>query len=47
VGLRQARLRNEYAAFGKSYPVQHYTEVLDELVMSDKLRLKADQGSVV
>jgi Fe-S oxidoreductase len=40
-------LRNEYAAFGKSYPVQHYTEVLDELVMSDKLRLKADQGSVV
>lgn len=40
-------LRNEYAAFGKSYPVQHYTEVLDELAEADKLRLKADQGGVV
>jgi Fe-S oxidoreductase len=40
-------LRNEYAAFGRSYPVQHYTDVLDELAETDKLRLKADKGSVV
>jgi len=40
-------LRNEYAAFGKSYPVHHYTEVLDELAEADKLRLKVDHGGVV
>jgi Fe-S oxidoreductase/nitrate reductase gamma subunit len=40
-------LRNEYSAFGKSYPVQHYTEVLDGLVESGQLRLQADHGGVV
>jgi Fe-S oxidoreductase len=40
-------LRNEYTAFGKSYAVHHYTEVLDELAEADKLRLKADHSGVV
>lgn len=40
-------LRNEYAAFGRSYAVQHYTEVLDELVGAGKLRLKISDGEIV
>jgi Fe-S oxidoreductase/nitrate reductase gamma subunit len=40
-------LRNEYAAFGKSYRVYHYTEVLDELAEADKLRLKSGRDDVV
>jgi Fe-S oxidoreductase/nitrate reductase gamma subunit len=40
-------LRNEYAAFGKSYRVHHYTEVLDELAEADKLRLKSGGDDVV
>jgi Fe-S oxidoreductase len=39
-------LRNEYATFGKTYPVRHYTEVLLELVESERLRLEAGQGVV-
>ena len=40
-------LRNEYQAFGKSYPVQHYTEILKELIESKKLRLNIGDGGVV
>jgi Fe-S oxidoreductase/nitrate reductase gamma subunit len=40
-------LRNEYAAFGRSYAVQHYTEVIDRLIESAKIRVKADDGGVV
>ena len=40
-------LRNEYQSFGKSYPVQHYTQVLKELVDAKKLRLNVGAGGVV
>jgi Fe-S oxidoreductase len=40
-------LRNEYAAFGKSYRVHHYTEILDECAEADKLRLKSGRDDVV
>jgi Fe-S oxidoreductase/nitrate reductase gamma subunit len=40
-------LLNEYTAFGKSYRVYHYTEVLDELAEADKLRLKSGRDDVV
>jgi len=40
-------LRNEYQAFGKSYPVQHYTEVLKDLIAAKKLRLNIGTGGVV
>jgi len=40
-------LRNEYRAFGASYTVQHYTELLLQLVESGKLQLKAAAGEVV
>jgi Fe-S oxidoreductase len=40
-------LRNAYTAFGKSYSVQHYTEVLDERAEAGMPRLKPDHGGVV
>jgi Fe-S oxidoreductase len=40
-------LRNEYRKFGASYTVQHYTELLLQLVESGKLQLKAAAGEVV
>jgi Fe-S oxidoreductase len=40
-------LRNAYTAFGKSYSVQHYTEVLDERAEAGMPRLKPNQGDVV
>lgn len=40
-------LRNDYRRFGASYRVQHYTELLLQLVESGKLRLRAAEGEVV
>lgn len=40
-------LRNEYGAFGKTYVVQHYTELLLQLISSGTLRLKSGDGTIV
>jgi Fe-S oxidoreductase len=40
-------LKNEYPAFGGNYQVIHHTQLIDELVASDRLRLKSDrQGKI-
>ena len=40
-------LRNEYRTFGKSYPVQHYTELLKDLIESKTLQLKTEATGTV
>jgi Fe-S oxidoreductase/nitrate reductase gamma subunit len=40
-------LRNEYQTFGRSYPVQHYTAVLKELIDSKRLKIAVEgEGTV-
>ncbi|MDR7392607.1 MAG: (Fe-S)-binding protein [Armatimonadota bacterium] len=40
-------LRNEYASFGRSYPVVHYTELLLQLVREGKLQVRRPVGRKV
>ena len=40
-------LRNEYKSFGKSYQVQHYTELLKELLDAGRLKLNKKEHETV